>query len=722
MNRTLRALLVGVSIVSLSQVAQSQWTQTSGPKGVYVSTVTSIGSRLFAWLSSAYPTVSVSNDGGYNWGVARWGLPAETNGIRLFENVGETLFAGTDSGLFRSTDAGSSWSNANAGLTPDSIGDSYLLRSITQLDAKIFLLSNDIVNRPYSVRIRVHESTDQGMHWQPTTRTGLPPPGRSVGALAVVDTFLFFLSLSDIHRTSINGTTWESVRGGLPDTNIYQVTTLGNLLYAVTYSRIGSSYKYRYRFHRSTDRGNSWTNVGAGLPDTLMGALHVVESDLYFISGAVYRSIDLGASWSRLTDTLMNIWATNGNRYAQTGYVERILLRSTDHGASWEPLAEPGIGTEISALAGSGTRVFASTLDDHWDYVTTDRGNSWSRMSRDRVNLNVSSFACCGPYLIAGGTSMDGGIDISSDNGSTWTRVTTRSDAQIEYLAVDSPYVFASGNGMWLSSDCGLSWKTSNDGFATYPPYLGPIAMLNARLFVAKWWDDTIYVSSDRGSSWKRAGTAGPGTLSILSLVAEGGKLFAGTYEKGIWRSTDEGTSWTQCANGLEDTTVNDIIASHGTLFAGTQLKGVYASTDAGASWKPINDGLACPHINRLLVHGQDLYAGTINEGVWRRPLSEVTGVEAEGLSAPSTFQLEQNYPNPFNPSTRIKYELPRSSDVRLTVYDLLGREVAVLANDRMEAGVHTAKFDGSALSSGMYVYRLEAGGAVLSKKLLLLK
>jgi hypothetical protein len=99
-----------------------------------------------------------------------------------------------------------------------------------------------------------------------------------------------------------------------------------------------------------------------------------------------------------------------------------------------------------------------------------------------------------------------------------------------------------------------------------------------------------------------------------------------------------------------------------------------------------------------------------------------VASVQDDHDGLPAEYALHQNHPNPFNPSTTINYELPRSSDVRLTVYDVLGREVAVLVDERRETGVHAVTFDASALSSGVYVYRLEAGGAVLSKKLLLLK
>jgi len=89
---------------------------------------------------------------------------------------------------------------------------------------------------------------------------------------------------------------------------------------------------------------------------------------------------------------------------------------------------------------------------------------------------------------------------------------------------------------------------------------------------------------------------------------------------------------------------------------------------------------------------------------------------------APTEFILRQNYPNPFNPRTAIMFELPTSSDVRLSVFDFLGREVSVLVNERREAGNHELIFDGSNLASGVYFYRLAAGEFVQSKRLVLLK
>jgi hypothetical protein len=88
----------------------------------------------------------------------------------------------------------------------------------------------------------------------------------------------------------------------------------------------------------------------------------------------------------------------------------------------------------------------------------------------------------------------------------------------------------------------------------------------------------------------------------------------------------------------------------------------------------------------------------------------------------PGTYSLEQNYPNPFNPSTTVKFSIAAAQDVRLTVYDLLGRTVASLVNSHMQAGTYAVQWNASTVPSGMYIYRLEAGNFSSVKKLTLLK
>ncbi|MEJ2105519.1 MAG: T9SS type A sorting domain-containing protein, partial [Ignavibacteriaceae bacterium] len=99
----------------------------------------------------------------------------------------------------------------------------------------------------------------------------------------------------------------------------------------------------------------------------------------------------------------------------------------------------------------------------------------------------------------------------------------------------------------------------------------------------------------------------------------------------------------------------------------------------------------------------------------------EITRIEDENGTTPNKFVLSQNYPNPFNPSTLINYSIPDNSFVTIKVYDLLGKEVATLVNEEKPFGNYAVEFDGSDLSSGVYFYRMQAGGFSNIKKFILL-
>ena len=99
-----------------------------------------------------------------------------------------------------------------------------------------------------------------------------------------------------------------------------------------------------------------------------------------------------------------------------------------------------------------------------------------------------------------------------------------------------------------------------------------------------------------------------------------------------------------------------------------------------------------------------------------------LTSVEEPVSQLPEKFTLEQNFPNPFNPTTTIEYGLPVTAHVRLEIYDITGRLVSRLVNRQQSAGRHNVTFDASSLSSGLYLYRIEAGNFVQTRKLTLLK
>ncbi|MFZ2324928.1 MAG: T9SS type A sorting domain-containing protein, partial [Ignavibacteriaceae bacterium] len=141
------------------------------------------------------------------------------------------------------------------------------------------------------------------------------------------------------------------------------------------------------------------------------------------------------------------------------------------------------------------------------------------------------------------------------------------------------------------------------------------------------------------------------------------------------------------------------------------------ALTDAGT---PTNDGFFDPAATFVGAFGTDDWTFG-----WARFNPDITTDVKEiriSSSVPDNYNLSQNYPNPFNPSTRISYSVVEPTNVKLSVYNILGQQVAILVNDFKNTGTYEVNFNASSLSSGVYIYSLEAGKVVVSKKMTLLK
>jgi len=147
-------------------------------------------------------------------------------------------------------------------------------------------------------------------------------------------------------------------------------------------------------------------------------------------------------------------------------------------------------------------------------------------------------------------------------------------------------------------------------------------------------------------------------------------------------------------------------------------------SVPAGASsWDAIINGTNQTHIYVVAVSGQYSYVCTPHApGMAGSFTASPIGIKSEGNNVPEDFKLFQNYPNPFNPVTNIKFDIPKSTFVELTVYNLLGSKVEVLVSRVLESGNYTVDWDASKYSSGIYFYKLSADNFVQTRKMTLIK
>ena len=197
------------------------------------------------------------------------------------------------------------------------------------------------------------------------------------------------------------------------------------------------------------------------------------------------------------------------------------------------------------------------------------------------------------------------------------------------------------------------------------------------------------------------------------------------SWSNGLWVSRYRFT-YTFDANGNRLTEVdensngqwvNDLRLAYTYDIKGN-LTSFWSFSWASSSWTPSDFPVSTPQALSLTDSAGNYYYFPSAYNIIITYKTILTGVASERGNVLAILILSQNYPNPFNPGTTIKFELPRTSHVTLTVYDIVGREVSVLVNARRDAGVYDIKFDGSNLASGVYFYRLQVGAFVQSKKL----
>lgn len=444
-----------------------------------------------------------------------------------------------------------------------------------------------------------------------------------------------------------------------------------------------------------------------------------------------FGSTDGGTTWVGMNGT--------ADSSARTVTIKGInsFSRSTLFGNNnlsqivWEKTNGP-YSNNIFALAVSANNILYAGTGSGGIYSTTDEGSTWTQISSAFQSFDVRSL-CFNPSGEFFAGTFGGGVYKSTDGGTNWTAINGSGGSQLTNLnvyaitALNNNVILAgtNGDGIFISIDDGSTWN----------PASITSALVNAEVFTfEKDKNGNIYagtngsitnaggvvLSTDNGSSWTSTGLA---NINVLSLtLGLNNKLFAGSdYGAGLFSSTNQGKTWSSPALSS-----NKILAlsmnQSGTLFAGTDANGVYSSIDNGTNWIQDTSNLTDLYVMSLAVDNNGiLFSGTDAEGVFRTGNGS-TAVKNQQSNLPTSYTLYQNYPNPFNPTTIISYSVPKSSLVTIIVFDVLGREVETLVNEQKIPGNYNITFNASRLASGVYLYRMQAGSFVQTKKVILMK
>ena len=648
--------------------------------------------------------------------------------------------AGTEAGISVSDDNGNTWSERYANLDGD---------AVTEFAEK----KNGYLFAVFRYGRGILRSTDRGNSWTLIDSTFWGVTSIAVSARGQVFVGVEF---SGVYRTADDGLSWLQVNNGLMDLVVESIATNGSdTVYCGTrtalfrptdsganwlrivlceqqfYGIIGRAFSVGPAgdvlfagdsLVRSTDGGDTWRS--AGVNGVFMPVIARNSTGHIFVghSEGLYRSTNDGKTWAPidqgLTSRRVNAICFNSSGYIFVGGAWRIgngVFRSTNNGDTWTRLVEGYCGTSVYEFASlrSGSVL---ALSDGGSFRTTDKGSSWLRTTDSSFGFLVSDNQ--GRVW----TAFAGGVSFSTDEGTSWSAPTGPANAMCLSFSKSGDILVGSWDGQVArSTDGGTSWSASRVVPASQQ-YTWPVFSLsvNSQEYIfALTHGQGIYRSTDGGKNWTQQNTGLSDLYAYSIVINELGDIFVGTEYGmnggGVYLSNDNGQSWKLISS---ITTVYTLaLNGAGHIFAGTIGSGVLRSTDNGISWARINEGLTNSKVMSLCIDQEGyVFAGSLGSGVFR------TSQSIAHVEMPSAISLAQNYPNPFNPGTTIQYDLPTAAFTTLKIYNLLGQDIATLVNEVKDAGTHSVRWTAAAMPSGVYLYRLQTGNFVETRKLLLIK
>jgi photosystem II stability/assembly factor-like uncharacterized protein len=670
-------------------------------------------------LACTFTGVYKSTDNGTTWGEKNDGLEAAT-ALAVVVNSTGRIFVGNFDGVYSSTDGGESW-------TPTALLSAGIMQ-VMSIDENDVLFAASLAGP-------IYRSTDDGNRW---TNISIPQNSAFAWSLKSFGNGLLFAGPIEggIYRSTNNGTIWLAT-----DVSSGIFTDFVKNSQGTFFASGGSPISSIKGIYRSTNNGSTWQLLNNAIANRNITALTINTNDVLFAgtgfqeTGTVFRSTDNGNSWVEVNEGLhvdfgIHCLSINANNDVFVGAVGDGVFRSTNNGDQWTEENTELDGFRVDAfLTNAQGDMFVGTFPGGI-FRSTDSGQSWQRQNNGMDDPPVFSLAIIGAGDIFAGTST---MFRSTNNGEEWERknaglpnLASVTDIAIN-KATGSLYI-GTNNGVFSSTNYGSSWSSFSNGLGDLD--ISSLTINSNGDLFAGTTVGGIFRRTDGSPAWTMVGNGLPATgvplVPALSVFPRTDDLLSVLILFGVYRSSNNGDLWTQT---LTDQFLSSLaIGNNGIAYAANasydivRSNNVYRSTDGGQSWVSIRSGLSSNNpINSLGIDSLNrLYAGTWAGGVfvWTPPPSSV----AEGREVPSTFQMSRNYPNPFNPSTTIVFQNPYAAFVTLKVFDLLGREVASLVNELQQPGKHEAVWDATDFPSGVYLCRFQTSGYSTAQKLILLR
>lgn len=761
--------------------------------------------------------------------VGPYNVGGRITDVEMHHTDTETIYvAAASGGIFKSPDKGVSWEQIFENNYTQSIGDMAIAKS----DKNVIYVGTGEPNIGQGSLTYdgygVFKSTDAGATWSPSgleNAGGIGrvevDPGNSDRVFVAASGNVFTTNPErGVYRTVDGGQTWENVlfisdSAGCIDLCINPANT--NIIYAAVWERARYHDRRTYGgpesgIWKTVDGGENWTELTSGLPTGPMGRIAIdisqSEPDVLYASYAkasvsgntdfhgVYKTINGGVTWTEcntenIGGSQYTWWFSKINIHPNDSRIlwfsDFYMWRSTNGGSSFE---------RVNGLHVDQHGVYAHPAEEQFVVIGNDGGvyisENGTNTNEFVTRLPITQFYTCEvdfrfPERRYGGTQDNGTVRTMSGDGYDWHKIWGGDGFIARVDPTDSRYIYAAyqRGAFARSTNGGLGFQGANpaggDRYNWKTPYiLDPNTP--STLYIGS---HRIYKSTNRANSWTRIsddltnGNQPPwnyGTITALAASKINSDiLIAGTDDGNVWvttnqgqnkewtkvsenlplrwvtcvatdpfdentayvtysgiryhdyvphvfRTTDLGQTWEDVSSNLPDVPVNNMIVdpdNEGTYYLATD-NGVYVSYSSGDSWETLGNGMPTVPVLDLNLHTptRTLLAATFGRSQWLIHVKESSGIEVPvgedaGISV---------YPNPSSEEVHIDVVLNEAEEGKLYIFDLAGRIVLSLHDGLIPKGESTFTWDGGNVSgdrvAGVYIARLVTDSKVFTSKI----
>ncbi len=712
-------------LFAISSLIYSQWIDQSIKYEGTIYSVHLIDNNT-GWICGQGGLIAKTTDGGYTWFNQESGISENLFSIFFVnENIGYA--AGWNGTLIKTLDGGITWESQDSGTGKK-------LESIYFIDENTGWIAADGA---------VLRTTDGGQNWQ-------------------YQSFIQLNEIPSIYFTDANNGWMVGDGGKLRKTTdggvnwIQQSSGTNQFLNSVFFigTDIGWICGNSGTILKTTDGGTTWAILNSGTTLHLRSIFCASENIGYVVGwdGAMLKTTDGGENWTDISGGNSNhmeaVYFNNENNGVAIGN-NGTILKTNNGGIGWSELRVNEVGdltyffatqsvSKSSFQASSASNLF--TINDAQLQKSTDGGKTWVTISLDNNAIFYAiHFISQSIGIVVG---ANGTIYRTTDGGQSWTPVNSglsgdpKSDLHnIHFTSDNTGYIVGSNGTILMTIDGGQSWTLQDTGGADGNLYSVHFPNAGSNVGYAVGTSGTILATNDYGITWSDISLNSPINFDDVFFTDENNGYMVG--EHNIYKTTDGGNNWTEQPHyGEAFTSITFTDENNG--FVVGKNNAIYQTNDAGNSWTNINSGNekisklntnVKPDLNHIFFidKNEGWIVGDNSTIYYTENGGEGGFVNVESDSKPNGFMLAQNYPNPFNPSTTIEFSIPIESDVTLEIFNLLGQKVYETIFQSAKEGNHKMQWygrdnKGFALSSGIYIYTIKAGGFYQTKKMVLLR